>query len=238
MVFSSTIKPYLDLCRISNLPSIWTNVLCAFMLANGQFAPEPYIVLGVSLSCFYLAGMCLNDICDAGYDRVYRPSRPIPSGRVSMAGAVALSAALLATGFLLLAFLPYRQGLFAALLLLAAIIWYDLHHKKNPLSVLLMASCRFLVFAVTALATTGTFPPQVISAGGIQFIYVIGISLVARHEYSRKEPFTWPVIPLMLTGICILDGILLALLVSPVWLVAGLGGALLMWLGQKFVRGD
>ena len=57
-------------------------------------------------------------------------------------------------------------------------------HKQNPLSVLLMASCRFLVFAVTA-ADDGN-PASVWFAGGVQFLYVVCISLVARHENSRQ----------------------------------------------------
>ncbi|MBT0665818.1 UbiA family prenyltransferase [Geobacter pelophilus] len=236
--YSATFKAYLDLCRVSNLPSIWTNVLCAFVLATGLFAPGQYLVLAVALSCFYLAGMCLNDVFDAEHDRAHRPSRPIPSGRVTLRGAVTFSAALLTAGFLLLLALPFRQGLLAALLLLITIIWYDRHHKKNPLSVLLMASCRFLVFAVTALSATGMLKLPVITAGSVQFLYVVSISLVARHENNRPKPFARPVIPLMLAGICLVDGLILAILAAPAWMIAGVCGALLMHAGQRMVRGD
>lgn len=42
----------------------------------------------------------------------------------------------------------------------------------------------------------------------------------------------------MLAGISLLDGMILAVLVEAVWLLAGLGGAALMQGGQKYVRGD
>ena len=79
---------------------------------------------------------------------------------------------------------------------------------------------------------------MVIVAGGIQFACVVGISIVARYENSKQAPFLIPVIPLMLTEICLLDGIILAVLVQSLWLVVGIGGALLMLAGQKYVRGD
>jgi len=238
VVQGKTIKGYLDICRISNLPSIWTNVLCATILATGCFSWRMYLPPALALSCYYLAGMCLNDICDAQLDAVQRPSRPIPSGRVSARGAWILTIALFTTGTVTLLFTPFSQGLVAAFLLIGMIVWYDLNHKQNPFSVLLMASCRFLVFTVTSLAITGTMSVVIVVAGGIQFAYVVSISVVARYENSRPTPFPMPVIPLMLAGICLLDGILLAILWQPLGLLTGICGAILMLAGQKYVRGD
>jgi len=234
---ASTMKACLDLCRVSNLPTVWTNVLAACLLAAGRFSAGSYILLAASLSCFYLAGMALNDLCDQEHDRVNRPSRPIPSGRITARNARIVTMLLFATGFITLAFAPHATGMYAALLLLAAIIAYDRHHKKNPLSVLLMASCRFLVFFVAALALTGRLPTAALLAGSVQFIYVVIISLVARHENKRRDPFPFPVIPALLAGISLLDGIMLVL-AGPLWFFAGLGGFFLTGMGQRFVRGD
>ncbi len=238
MGISSSIKGYLNLCRISNLPTVWTNVMCAYMLGAGQFSWQGYLIPALSLSFFYVAGMCLNDICDAAHDRVSRPSRPIPSGSVSPLGARLLTITLFAAGAALLLSTPHREGFYAAILLITVIIWYDISHKNNPFSVLLMASCRFLVFVVTSLAVTGTLTSILLIAAGIQFFYVVCISLVARYENSRSTPFTIPVIPMMLAGISLLDGIILTVAVAPLWLLAGLGGAILTQAGQKYVRGD
>jgi len=233
-----TIKGYLEICRISNLPSIWTNVLCAVILSVGLFSLEGYLLTGLALSCYYLAGMSLNDVCDVAYDGVNRSSRPIPSGRVSRRGAWILIILLFATGTLSIMGTPFRQGLYAAFLLIVLIVWYDFHHKHNPFSVLLMASCRFLVFAVVSLALTGKMSSIVIVAGGIQFTYVVCLSIVARYENSRQTPFSIPAIPLMLAGIPLLDGMLMTVFVHPLWLLAGIAGAMLMLVGQKYFRGD
>lgn len=232
------LKGYLELCRISNLPSIWSNVLCAFMLAGNPFSWRHYLPPALSLSCFYLAGMCLNDICDAAYDRENRPRRPIPSGRVSGREALTVTVILFSAGFGLLLRTPHRQALYAALLLLIVIVWYDFRHKQNPFSVFLMALCRFLVFTVTALAVRGQVATMVLIAGIVQFAYTVSISLVARHENNRPLPFAQPVIPMMLAAISLVDGLLLALFINPVWLLAGASAAFLTLTGQKFIRGD
>jgi 4-hydroxybenzoate polyprenyltransferase len=234
----STFKSYLDLCRISNLPTVWTNVLVAYLLASGEFSLVPYITLAVAMSTFYMAGMSLNDVCDTAYDRLHRPSRPIPAGRVSRRDAILLTIALFATGVVLLPLLPYWSGLAAGVALVLTIVFYDLHHKGNPFSVFIMAACRFLIFAVVSLAVSGRLVPLALLAGGIQFLYVVSISLVARHESSRSKPFPFPVIPAMLAGISLLDGVLLAVFISLPWSLAGVGCALLTWSGQRYVRGD
>jgi 4-hydroxybenzoate polyprenyltransferase len=62
--------------------------------------------------------------------------------------------------------------------------------------------------------------------------------LVARHENQRPEPFSLPVVPAMIAGISLVDGLLLAALYGVPWLLAGITGAGLTWVGQRFVRGD
>jgi 4-hydroxybenzoate polyprenyltransferase len=234
----SAFKSYLDLCRISNLPTVWTNVLAAYMLASGEFSLFPYLALAVAMSGFYMAGMSLNDACDVAYDRLHRPSRPIPSGRVPLRNAIALTIALFAAGMALLLTLPYWSGLVAGVILILTIVVYDLRHKKTPFSVLIMAACRFLVFAVASVAISDRLVPLVLVAGGIQFLYVVLISVVARHEARRSNAFPFPVVPAMLAGIALLDGLILAVLVSLPWLLAGIAGALATWFGQRYVRGD
>jgi len=234
----STFKAYLALCRVSNLPTVWTNVLAAGLLASGQFVPATFLLLALALSCFYLAGMSFNDLCDLELDRLKRPSRPLPAGRVSLNGARILTLALFATGMALLAAAPHLSGAAAGILLVLAIITYDRHHKGHPLSVLVMAACRFLVFVVVALALTGQLAAWVLLAGGAQFFYVVIISLVARHENSRATPFPFPIIPALLAGISLLDGLVMAALIAFPWLLAGVAGALLTWAGQRYVRGD
>jgi 4-hydroxybenzoate polyprenyltransferase len=234
----NSIKAYLDLCRVSNLPTVWTNVLAALVLSGAEFSWCNFIILSVSMSLFYSGGMCLNDICDASIDMDIKPTRPMPSGRISPNHAVRFTVALFVTALILLLAVPYLRAFYAGLLLTVVIIAYDKSHKSHYSSVILMASCRLLVFVVAALAATGSVAPYALLAGCLQFAYVLAISVTARFEKSHPEPFHYPVIPVMIAYISLLDGVAMSLFSSPVWIMAGMGGTVLTQYGQKYVRGD
>src|SRR5262245_4430850 len=75
---------YLQLGRVSNLPTVWTNVLAGTLLTGVPVDAGVLGVLLVSLSLFYVGGMYLNDAFDRHIDARERPERPIPSGRASV----------------------------------------------------------------------------------------------------------------------------------------------------------
>jgi 4-hydroxybenzoate polyprenyltransferase len=232
------IKPYLDLCRVSNLPTVWTNVLAAVVLSGVDFSWPKFLLLLFSLSLFYSGGMCLNDLCDATPDRTHKPFRPIPSGRISVQDARLFTVVLFVLAFVVLLLLPYRISLLTGILLLALIIVYDRIHKAHPSSVILMGACRFMVLVVSAVAVSGTVNGLVGLAGFLQFAYVLIITVVSRYEGRSGKDFSFPVIPVMLASISFIDGIMMALFASPFWLLAGMGGAVFTHLGQRYVRGD
>lgn len=231
-------KPYLDLCRVSNLPTVWTNVLAALVLSGVPFSLADFLTLYGSISLFYSGGMCLNDLFDVKEDRVNKPFRPLPSQKISIKNAILFTIVLFGLALFLLLLMPYPEAFYAGLILLALIIAYDRFHKGHPFSVLLMAACRLMVFVISGMAVSGSMSGGVWAGGFAQFIYILILSLVARYEKRSKGGFSFPVIPVMLACISFLDGIVMAFFISPVWLLAGLAGAVLTLVGQKYVRGD
>lgn len=231
-------KRYLDLCRISNLPTVWTNVLAALVLATGDFDWRNFLLLALAFSCFYCAGMCLNDLWDAEYDRKTRPGRPIPSGRVTPREAAGATMLLFAAALALLLLAPYKGALIVGALLTMVIVAYDRYHKEYPPTIILMPTSRLLVFIGTALAVSGTAGKGPLLASTIQFIYVGTISITARHETRRGQSFPFPAVPLMIAVIALLDGIMLSIAVSPAWIGAGIAGMVLTLAGQRYVKGD
>ncbi len=231
-----SVKAYLDLCRVSNLPTVWTNVLAALVLSGAGFSWPDFLLLGVSMSLFYSGGMCFNDLCDTQFDCAHRPFRPIPSKRISPGVAGFFTLVLFGGGVSLLGAFP--GAFYGGLVLLAVIVLYDVFHKRNAASVLLMAGCRFMVFFVSAVAVSGAAGPYVLLAGAVQFVYIVLLSLISRHESRFQRKLSFPSIPKLLAGISLLDGIMMALLASPAWLLAGIGGFMLNNAGQKYVRGD
>ena len=90
----------LQLGRISNLPTVWSNVLVGTLLAGGLLGDLRIPALMLALSAFYVGGMFLNDAFDRGFDAKHRPERPIPAGRASAAEVYAWGYGLMAAGAL------------------------------------------------------------------------------------------------------------------------------------------
>ena len=197
-------RSWLELLRISNLPTVWTNVLVGGVIANSAFLggrslgfpAGTMIVVLISGSCLYLAGMVLNDVFDLKIDRQERPSRPIPSGRVSRRSAAMLGTILLVVGASLPWTISIETGI-TALVLAGLVVLYERSHATTPWSVLVMAACRaglyvMAGFAVVASAVADGAAPNpgtARNAVGVSvliaipaFIHVACFSLIARFE--------------------------------------------------------
>ena len=197
------LRDALVLGRVSNLPTVWTNTLVGLALADGAAggaaggARAPALLLALSL--FYLGGMYLNDAFDAARDAVERPERPIPSGRIGRGTVFALGFAMLGGGLALLLWLglgltggtgywPAAAGLALA----AAILFYDWHHKDNPLSPLVMGLCRVLVYVTAGLSVAVPPPATLWLAAGALLCYLIGLTYIAKQENLGRVANLWP----------------------------------------------
>lgn len=196
---------YLRLGRVSNLPTVWTNVLAGLVLAGGGLRPAGAALLMLALSAFYTGGMFLNDAFDAAFDAKVRPERPIPSGQIARGEVVAIGFALLVLGEALIAICglleaPTMQpaALAGGALLAAAIVYYDFRHKSDPLSPLVMALCRALIYWIAAavvLAPAVLFTTAGLAWGSAALIcYLIGLTYVAKQENLTEMRNLWPLL--------------------------------------------
>jgi len=193
---------YLRLGRVSNLPTVWTNVLAGVALSAVRASTGAVMLLALALSLFYVGGMFLNDAFDRAVDRDQRPERPIPSGTVSATEVFATGYALIAIGVLLVARqAPHFGAVASALGLAAAIVVYDAWHKANPYGPALMATCRFLVYTTAALAVAGRLERPVIVGAVCLFAYLVGLTYAAKQETLARLRSLWPlallVVPLV-----------------------------------------
>lgn len=197
---------YLRLARVSNLPTIWTNVLAGLAVAQADFRWLDYVVLSCGVSLLYTAGMFLNDVFDSEWDAARRPDRPIPAGEITRARALAVGACLMGGGVLTIGVMrPGGDALAWAVALAAAIVYYDYRHKRDAFGPAVMGLCRGLVYCVAA-ATLATVSVLVLLAGLTLMAYVVGLTFVAK--YVRTGP-AW-LIPVLIAGISIVDAIFVA----------------------------
>ncbi|MDP7100870.1 MAG: UbiA family prenyltransferase [Rhodospirillales bacterium] len=195
------IQVALRLGRVSNLPTVWTNVLAGLTLAGAGASAAQIAALMISMTFFYLGGMYLNDAFDAKIDAAERPDRPIPSGQVSARTVFCLGFAMLALGIIGLACAGTRlpDGIgwapaIAGLLLAACIVFYDWHHKNNPLGPLVMGACRMLVYIAAGLVITTALPNGLYFGAAVLLCYLIGLTFAAKQENLNQITNLWPLI--------------------------------------------
>jgi 4-hydroxybenzoate polyprenyltransferase len=183
----------LRLGRVSNLPTVWTNVLAGIVLAGGDVAGPRFAISAFSMSLLYVAGMYLNDAFDREFDARERPERPIPSGQVSSGTVFAAGFAMLFAGVALLAVTGAGwRATAAAGTLAATIVFYDWHHKGNRRSPLVMGLCRVLVYVTAALTVSLVLPLRIWVAAAVVLSYLIGLTYVAKQETLRRVDNLWP----------------------------------------------
>lgn len=214
----------LRLGRISNLPTVWTNVLAGVALAGGPLWEERVLFLMVAMSLFYCAGMYLNDAFDREIDAFERPERPIPSGAVSARAVFVAGFGMMLAGLVLLTWIGHTTGeganwraLAAGLALCTCIVIYDYHHKTNPLSPFVMGLCRMLVYVTSGYAMAAEPSPILLYAGLILLSWLIGLTYVAKQENLGRVENLWPVLFLAAP---IVYGLTIALdrgIVAPLW---------------------
>lgn len=190
------LQALLNLGRAANLPTVWTNVLAAFVLSSAAALP-PWstvclVLIGASL--MYAGGCALNDVCDVAFDRRYRPERAIPSGVFTLGQARGLAIAALALGAALVTTASLHRGgwhhgwrgIACTLGLVAAIVAYDLAHKRWPGAVWLMGLCRALLWLMPASLPHQNATRLVWTWAALILFYIGGVSLTARGE-SRPD---------------------------------------------------
>ena len=214
-----SVRTALKLGRVSNLPTVWTNVL-AGMALNGV-EPELPVVLevGVAASLLYVAGMFLNDAFDHRWDAQHRAERPIPAGEVAVRTVFVAGFGMMAAALVVLLVGPGGARTFVAGLALAGlIVLYDVSHERNPVAPLVMSLCRVGVYVLAARAVAPGFAPPLYVGVGFLLLYLVLLTLIARGE--TKDPKTPRLVGRLMAGICLVDGAQILVMGSP-WL-AGL----------------
>jgi geranylgeranylglycerol-phosphate geranylgeranyltransferase len=132
-------------------------VMIGFAVVVGAFVSKPPSVAAPQLALGFLTGfficaysMAVNDVYDLEVDKVNRPDRPIPSGRVTAGEASSLSYAVLVA------------GLACSLLSL------------NPLAVVIAGAYAFLSWLYNSRAKRTGLPGNLIVASSLAIPFIYG----------------------------------------------------------------
>ena len=130
-------KTLIDLCRPFTMLAPAVGVLAgAFMAAEGKLPHGMTIIAALVGGLLNAASNALNQITDLDIDRVNKPDRPIPSGRMSI-GTAALIAVILYLVCFLVAYFAIGPGFFVVILIGAIFSWAysvpPIRTKNNPI---------------------------------------------------------------------------------------------------------
>ncbi len=185
------------------LPNVFTapsNILAGYFAAVPLVQANGFhlVSLMVSSGLLYVAGIALNDYFDMETDRRERPGRPLPSGRVPRAHALAIAIAAIAAANATIALtVNSLASLAISVALTGAIVAYDYSLKRGPAAAFAMGATRFLnvilgaspaITTVIVVASSAAAFGQerllaaAVFAAAMQFAYVVAIMMLSKKE--------------------------------------------------------
>ena len=120
----------LSLVRPANVVTALADVLAGYAVAGGGTPGLRWLL--AATACLYAGGIVLNDVFDRDIDRVERPERPIPSGRIRWQAAALAGGLLLAAGIAFAA-LVNTATLAVSVSIALAVLLYDGWSKRQAL---------------------------------------------------------------------------------------------------------
>lgn len=210
-------RAWVSWARLVRIPTVFTILADVsagfFLVAHGHQPVARWLVVLLAAVCLYWAGMIFNDVFDVEQDRRERPTRPLPAGEIAVRRAATVGGILLVLGVMLAgasgwipaadeassSLPPSWLPLGIALGLSVMVLLYDGPLKRTLLAPAAMGSCRFLSFLLGASPVLpialeagwdGAIPQHVLGAALGMGVYVMGVTLVARHEAAESHKAT------------------------------------------------
>ena len=189
-------RPYARLARLDRPIGTWLLLFpCWWSIAFAS--PEPlsrgslvlFALFGIGALVMRGAGCTFNDICDRDFDaQVARTrDRPLPSGQVTVPGALVFLAVLLCLGLaILLALNPFAIAVGAASLVL--VFTYPLSKRVTfwPQFVLGLAFNWGALLGWAAVREEIALAPALLYVGGI--FWTLGYDTIYAHQDRRDDP--------------------------------------------------
>ena len=159
---------YLELARPLNgmiaFISAWLGGLFASQGNMGNLINIRLLLVSISALVLLSAGNAINDYCDYDIDRINRPRRPLPSGRIRRTSALIFAIVLTAIG-IYLGTLINRNATIIAILVCVALVCYAFYLKRTPfvgnLVVSGLTGLTFIAGGVAIDSVQGTLVPAI-----------------------------------------------------------------------------
>ncbi len=146
---------------------------------------EPLLFAALSAALITAGGNALNDLCGITEDRINKPHRPLPSGRLSP-GFVRIEMGIFLLAGILLALPLPMPALTIALTAVTSLIFYNIYLKRVPLiGNLIISALGGLAFLYGGAAVKVISAPYLIA--GFAFLFHLGRELLKDLEDSAGD---------------------------------------------------
>jgi hypothetical protein len=190
------IKNYLTLVRFPNLFTLPSNVFAGYLLTHTHDAIEinTIVLIILASTCLYAAGVIFNDVADRQIDRKERPSRPIPSGKITQRNAILLALLLIVISIAVSYFISVATFV-VVLVLITTIFLYDFVLKNSSLGPAAMSATRVLNILLGASPNLNNFIEgetnyvfyRLCLVCISEFIYISCISALSKYETHKNQ---------------------------------------------------
>ena len=178
-------KAWMQLIRLPNVLTAISDVLAGVAIAcflTQSSLPDIELLSKISLASMflYMGGIVFNDVFDVQLDKIERPDRPIPSGKISVMSASMLATVAFTVGCIL-AYSVSIQCLYIALGIVLMCLLYNgkakHHYILGPLT---MGGCRGLnlLLGVAVIATIATWWYVAL----VPIVYIAAVTNISRGE--------------------------------------------------------
>ena len=163
-----TVFAYIELARPLNgiiaFISAWLGGVFASSGSTENLWDTRLLLVSIAALLLLSAGNAINDYCDYNIDRINRPMRPLPSGRIQRLHAFIFAIVLIVIG-IWLGTLINRNATGFAILVSAALVGYALWLKRTPfignLVVSGLTGVTFIAGGVAIDSVQGTLVPAI-----------------------------------------------------------------------------
>lgn len=186
------IKAFIELMRPANVITSLTDVLAGMSIVGFLFNLidiNSVLFLGISTMCLYAGGVVFNDVFDHVLDKIERPERALPSGRILKSEAIFGGILLFSIGIFYAFWHSSLSGLIAIIICICA-LFYDWKGKHmsifGPINMGLCRAFNLLLGMSVYEIVTFTYAYLIL----IPLIYIAAITLVSRGEVHGGTPKT------------------------------------------------
>ncbi|WP_157366650.1 UbiA-like protein EboC [Aquimarina agarilytica] len=175
------------MARPANILTAISDIIAGFSVAGIFLYPlmdtkfESMILLIVSTMGLYAGGIIFNDVFDYKADKLNRPERMLPSGKISMNEAIIFGSSLFAIGVISAFLVSTQSGIIAFSICILALTYdkYAKHHSVlGPINMGLCRSMNLLL----GMSIINNVIPLMWFLGCIPLAFIAAITLVGQKE--------------------------------------------------------